>query len=250
MDTNDYNRRRDLPEQGRWIPALILIAIGGVFLLNNLHIVRFRELLQYWPVLLIAVGLFRIVDSTFTNDRLVGAVLVLIGAFLLAGTLGLFYLSWGALWPLILIGAGLLMLFQRLSFDALVSVGGRVTCDTAGSGGAPTNEWLHELAVFSGGKRRVKGDFKGGKMECIFGGFDVNLRQATMTSDFAELEINAIFGGAEVKIPEGWEVVMKGTAIFGGYSDETAHPNRVEFPNPKRLVLKGAAIFGGVNVKN
>lgn len=253
MDTEDYSRRRynrHSYEQGRWIPALVLISIGALFLLNNLHIIPFRELLQYWPVALIAIGLFRLVDSSYANDRVVGGVMILVGAFLLAGTLGFFYLSWNTLWPLVLIGAGLLMLAQRLSFGVGVSVGGQVAGSSSSSGEQATNEWLHEFAIFSGGKRRIKGDFKGGKMDCIFGGFDVNLRQATMTADFAELEINAIFGGAEVKIPEGWEVVMKGTAVFGGYSDETAHPNRVEFPNPKRLVLKGAAIFGGVNVKN
>jgi len=253
MGSNEYNTRRysrQSYEQGRWIPAMVLIAIGAAFLLNNLHIVPFHELLLYWPVVLIAVGLFRLVDSTYTNDRVFGAVVILVGALLLAVNLGFFYLSWNMLWPLILIGAGLLLLVQRLSFGAGVSVEGQVSSGSSSCGGEASNEWLHEVAVFSGGKRRVKGEFKGGKMECLFGGFDVNLRQATMAGDVAELEINAIFGGAEVKIPESWEVVLKGVAIFGGYSDETVHPNRVEFPNPKRLVLKGGAIFGGINVKN
>ena len=250
MDTNEYNRRRESWEQARWIPAMVLIAVGAAFLLNNLRIIRFHELFQYWPVVLVAIGLFRLVDAGHTNDRVVGAVLIVVGAFLLAGTLGFYYLSWATLWPLLLIGAGLLMLVQRLSLDFGLSVLGQISGSDPASGKPPTNEWLHEIAIFSGGKRRVKGDFKGGKMDCLFGGFDVNLRQATMTADFAELEINAVFGGAEVKIPESWEVVMKGTAVFGGYSDETAHPNLVEFPNPKRLVLKGAAVFGGINVKN
>ena len=66
----------------------------------------------------------------------------------------------------------------------------------------------------------------------------------------AVIALNAIFGGAEIRIPENWELVMRGAGIFGGYSDETVHPNSTEFPNPKRLVLKGAAVFGGINVKN
>lgn len=242
MDTNDYNHRpdsRDAFEQVRWIPALILIAIGGAFLLNNLHILRFHDLFQYWPVVLIALGLFRLVDSSEANQRVVGAILIVIGGVLLAGTLGFFYFSWNTFWPLILIAAGLLMLVQRLS----VSVGFTPSNQS-------TVNWLHEAAVFSGGKRRIRGDFKGGKLDCIFGGYDINLRQATMSADSAELEINAIFGGAEVKIPEDWEVVMRGTGVFGAFSDETSHPDSRIYPTPKRLVLKGAAIFGGVNVKN
>src|SRR5689334_7318555 len=99
MESNDYdyNRRhcsRETFDQARWIPALILIAIGAAFLLNNLQILPFHDLVQYWPVILIAIGLFRLVDSTQSNERVVGAVLIIIGGFLLAGTLGLYYLSW------------------------------------------------------------------------------------------------------------------------------------------------------------
>jgi hypothetical protein len=236
MDTNG-NREQQTSEA--WIPALVLVAVGSIFLLNNLQIVRFREILQYWPVILIAVGLFRLVDSTHTNDRTVGGVLVLLGGFLLAGSLGLYILNWNTLWPLLLIGAGLLMLMQRLSLNVGMLRGGDLSVD-----------WIHESAVFSGGKRRIKGDFKGGKLDTIFGGFDVNLRQATMAADSAELEINAVFGGAEIKVPESWEVVMRGVGVFGAFVDETTHPDRSVFPNPKRLIVKGAAVFGGVGIKN
>ncbi|HUK16645.1 MAG TPA: DUF5668 domain-containing protein [Bryobacteraceae bacterium] len=242
MDTNDLNRRhysRETYDQARWIPALVLIAIGAAFLLNNLHIVRFHELFQYWPVALIALGLFRLVDSTQANQRMVGAVLMAVGAFLLAGTLGFYYFSWNTLWPLLLIGAGLLMLVQRLSLSIGVTASSQMSA-----------EWLHEAAIFSGGKRRIKGDFKGGKLDCIFGGFEINLRQAIITGDSADLEINAIFGGAEIKVPESWDVVMRGTGMFGGYSDESTHPDSGIYPNPKRLIVRGSAIFGGVNVKN
>jgi hypothetical protein len=132
------------------------------------------------------------------------------------------------------------MLVQRISVNAGWSP----------SSGPVAREWLQEAAIFSGGKRTVKGDFKGGKLECIFGGFDINMRQAGMSADFAELEVNAIFGGAEIKVPESWEVVMRGAGIFGGFNDETAHPDPAAHPNPKRLILKGAAIFGGVEIKN
>lgn len=242
MDTNDYNRRhygKASLDQARWVPAFVLIVVGAVFLLRNLGLFPVHELLRYWPVALIAFGLFRLVDSEHGNERVIGAILILGGAVLLAGTLGFFYLSWNTLWPLVLIGAGLLMLVQRFS---PLNVAWQ-------SGGQASPELLHEAAIFSGGKRRVKGNFKGGRLECIFGGFEIDMRQATMLAEAAELEINAIFGGAEIRVPEGWEVMMQGTGIFGGFSDETAHPDQA-YPNPKRLILKGAAIFGGVNVKN
>jgi len=241
MATNDYNRRhygKESLDQARWVPAFVLIVVGAVFLLRNLGIFPIHELLRYWPVALIAIGLFRLVDSERGNERMIGAILILTGGVLLAGTLGLFYLSWNTIWPLFLIGAGLLMLVQRFSPNIAWQSGGQVS-----------PEWLHEAAIFSGGKRRIKGDFKGGRLECIFGGFEIDMRQAMISADVAEIEINAIFGGAEIKVPESWEVLMQGTGIFGGFSDETAHPDS-SYPNPKRLIVKGAAVFGGVNVKN
>jgi hypothetical protein len=37
---------------------VVLIALGVVFLLNNLEILEMRRLLRYWPVLLIALGAY------------------------------------------------------------------------------------------------------------------------------------------------------------------------------------------------
>lgn len=253
METNEYRRRHRAGEswdEARWVPAFVLIVVGGIFLLNNLRIIPFRELFQYWPVALIALGLFRLVDSTYTNQRLLGAIVMAVGGLLLAGTLGFYPLTWGMLWPLLLIGAGLLMLVQRLS----VSIGVNMSTDSATSSGgaysatAASPQWLHELAIFSGGKRRIKGDFQGGKLDCVFGGFEINLRQATMSADFAEIEINAIFGGAEIKVPQDWEVVIRGVGILGAFADSTEHPDPQI--NSKRLIVKGAAFCGGVEVKN
>lgn len=37
---------------------MILIAVGVLFLLSNLQILEIRRLLHYWPVLLIAMGVY------------------------------------------------------------------------------------------------------------------------------------------------------------------------------------------------
>jgi hypothetical protein len=61
--------------------------------------------------------------------------------------------------------------------------------------------------------------------------------------------VDAVIGGVEIKIPENWSVVLRGTAVFGGYQDETSQP-REDTPGFKRLFLTGSAVFGGVEVKN
>lgn len=40
------------------VAPVVLIALGVVFLLNNLEILELRRLLRYWPVLLIALGVY------------------------------------------------------------------------------------------------------------------------------------------------------------------------------------------------
>ncbi len=40
------------------IAPLLLIVIGVLFLLNNLDLLRFRDVARYWPVFLIAIGAY------------------------------------------------------------------------------------------------------------------------------------------------------------------------------------------------
>ena len=61
------------------------------------------------------------------------------------------------------------------------------------------------------------------------------------------MEINAVFGGAEVRIPTNWSAVLDGVGVFAGaFNDETVQPS-LATPNLKRLRFKGAAVFGGVS---
>jgi predicted membrane protein len=221
------------------IPGLVVIAVGVIFLLSNLNIVYVHELWRYWPVVLIAAGLARLVDAQSDGARSTGGVLLVVGALFLANTLGFLHLTWRDYWPLILIGAGLLMLWNRL-----------YTPISAPAAGGQPEGWLNLVAIFGGVERKVTtGDFQGGNITAMFGGVNVNLRKAGMAAESAILDISAMFGGVEIKVPENWIVVLQGTSIFGGFSDETAHPP-LDMPGVKRLFLKGSAIFGGVEVKN
>jgi len=246
---NQPEPREGVPAQ--WIPALALIAVGAIFFLNNLNIIAFHDIFVYWPVALVAWGIFKVVDQPDTKDKVVGAILIGIGGILLMGNLGIPHMGWGDLWPLILIAVGVLLLTDRLTG---YSTGWATKGDRRANWGGKFN-WrsgkLHESAVFWGGKRViVDPDFQGGKVECVFGGFDIDLRGAGMERDYAVLKVDAVFGGAEIKVPTTWEVDMQGSGVFGGFVDETQHPDRRLNPNPKRLIVKGGAVFGGVAVKN
>jgi hypothetical protein len=226
------------------IPGLIVIGVGLLFLLDNFHVIYVRDWWRYWPVVLIAVGLVKLVDSTFIGGRITGGILLGLGAIFLGQNLGFYYVGMHNLWPLFLIGAGLLMLGSRVW-----SPQWHGPPEGRGAGLASFST-LNEFVIFSGSKRNVTTqDFQGGHLAGIFGGFEVDLRKADMAADSAVLEINTIFGGAEVRIPETWCAVVQGIGIFGGFGDHTVSPDP-RAPGVKRLFVRGSAIFGGVGVKN
>ncbi len=240
MEPRDRYRERHWRGHSGLVPGIILVAIGAIFLLQNLQITYVRDWIRFWPAILVAIGIVKLVDSPFAAGRTIGGVLIAIGGILLAQTLGyLDGLEAHDLWPLILIGLGVLLLVQR-TWDWRDNWGDRVV--TAGR--------LNATAVFGGGKRKIVADnFEGGTVSAVFGGFELDLRKANMAGDSAVLQVDAAFGGIEVRIPENWSAVVQGTGIFGGYSDESTHPNERD-PGVKHLIVKGGAVFGGVVVKN
>ena len=80
---------------------------------------------------------------------------------------------------------------------------------------------------------------------CIFGGGELDLTDAVLTSHETVITAAAIFGGLEITIPEGVAIRNESIGIFGG----------VELPGDfvpegaPRVVIKGAAIFGGIEVR-
>ena len=106
-----------------------------------------------------------------------------------------------------------------------------------------------DTAVFGGVDRRILAqDFRHGQCMAVFGGCKIDLRDAQMQGREAVLEIYAIFGGAEIRVPENWEVMSRGVRIFGGFDDRTRRfPSRSD---TKTLILDGAAVFGAVTIKD
>jgi hypothetical protein len=250
----DSPQRNDSHSVERYAPAFVLITVGAVFLLNNLHILSAHEIWLFWPVILIVAGVFKLVDSDTDQGRIGGAVVLVIGAIFLASNLDLLPVRVWALWPLLLIGLGILMLINRFPLDLGFSA--EPPRDATGVTGGfhmrgNARATIHDFAIFGGGKRKINSEhFERANFDAVFGGFEIDMRSAVMAGDSAVIEINAVFGGAEIKIPESWSAVVRGIGVFGAFTDNSVQPNAALFPHPKILHVKGAAVFGGVNVKN
>lgn len=103
------------------------------------------------------------------------------------------------------------------------------------------------IAVFSGVERKGKWRIrKNSNCYALFGGVDLDLREATFEAPVVEIAGAWIFGGLEIKVPEGIEVRDQTVGIFGG--SDVSHVGDPQ-PGAPVLVVKGLALFGGVSVK-
>ncbi len=218
-----------------------IIAIGLILLLDNLGIIPGRELWDYFPALLVAYGLLRIVEAKGRAGSIaVGGIIAAAGAIWLLDNFGYIRFKPGMVWPLILIACGATMLARTLD---------RSPHGVGYPAQGPPDDHDSNFSlftVFGGSKRVLRTDaFQGGDCAAIFGGIEVNLRDAKMAGQEAVIDINCMFGGVDLKIPADWIVVNKALNIFGGVEDKTNHPN-----SGPRLIVTGSVMFGGIALKN
>lgn len=101
------------------------------------------------------------------------------------------------------------------------------------------------VAIFGGFERRGAWTVPAESSAlCIFGGGELDLTEAVLTSQETIITAVCIFGGLEITVPEGMAVRSEVVGIFGG----TEVPRDPGDPGAPVLVIKGSAVFGGVEV--
>ena len=115
--------------------------------------------------------------------------------------------------------------------------------------GEPEIDSFITLSAFMGGCTRANAshDFQGGHLTAVLGGCELDLRRASISKGQAVIEVSAIMGGIQIKVPTDWYVSLQGTPILGGFDDKTFHP---QGELTKRLIISGEAIMGGVDITN
>jgi hypothetical protein len=93
--------------------------------------------------------------------------------------------------------------------------------------------------------RSTARSFRGGTLDCWYGGGAVDLRGAVLDPDGALLRVKAIFGGAQIVVPETWRVTSRVIGI-GGLGDARPPVERDE--TAPHLTIEGLAFFGGFGV--
>ncbi len=219
--------------QQSWI-AIGIIVIGAIFLLQSLNIMHLGHFIgDWWPLILVVAGFLKLQN----DDRRNGAILFIAGLVLLSATLD--FINWGSifkLWPLAILYVGVSMLLKSkgkpgLSFSNISS---------------SDNEFVQASAIFGGVENIVHSDkFKGANVMALFGGVDLDLRNAKAIDAGCVLNVTALFGGAEITVPENWNVIITGTPIFGSIEDKTKGSSEESV----NVTLNCTVAFGGLEIK-
>jgi predicted membrane protein len=214
--------------------GLLIIALGILFTLDNLGLADARTYLRYWPAGFIAIGAIKLWQARGGGGVFAALLFIIAGTWLLLESLAIVTVSFWALWPIVLVLFGASMVWQGLS----------------GEHHGPAedaNSTLSALAVLGGVNRGNNSrTFRGGDLTAVMGGCEIDLRQAAIDGE-AVLEVFAMWGGIEIRVPEDWTVVGRVTPILGGFDDKTRPPQAAA---AHRLIVRGVAIMGGIEVKN
>jgi predicted membrane protein len=243
----------DLPRGSLF--ALMLIAAGVVLFLDNLGILPIRDIGAYWPVFIVIWGA-SILDRWRSPLAVTWALaLIAWGILLILGNLHILHVTGSVFWPVMLIAFGASMLIRPMPFrdwhERVLRAQTRMRPRAAGE--SFFGNKLRESMIFGSLNRRVETQqFEGGKVEVVFGSIELDFSDAAISSPDrrAVLDVNAVFGGAEITVPRTWKVLMKSAAVFGGCDDRTVPPRPEPGLEPTTLVITGAAVFGGIEIRN
>ncbi|MCX6582038.1 MAG: DUF5668 domain-containing protein [Candidatus Aminicenantes bacterium] len=244
----------------RLVVGLLIVAAGVVLLLEKMKVIADVDILEFWPVILIVMGIGKLFQpGLFRYHRIFwGIIITLVGTLFLLNNLHYLHFWFDDLWPILIIVIGFEMIRGGL-FSHRVRVKwmamndkekGKFAsgcCSQFVSANAVDSDFINISAVLGAGEYVFTNkNLKGGTVSAIMGGCDIDLRDADMEEDTMVLETAAIMGGIDVRVPRHWQVVMQGTPILGGMDNKTTAPE-----NPvKRLFVRGSAIMGAVEIKN
>ena len=216
--------------------GVTIAAFGGVLLLRNLEIIKFDSWHVFWGTVwaagLILAGLMTIFSSRRASLRVWGLLLMTIGVSIGLGAYGVINISvWKIFWPVMLIAIGLMV---------SVGSGGHKRSKKSAANGSGNEK----VAIFYGEESRVKGGYTGGSATAIFGGVELDLRQAKI-KDGAVIDVFTFCGGVSISLPDDVIVKNEVRGVLGGSEDKTVSKSSAK----KTIILRGECVLGGLEVK-
>ena len=265
--------------------GVALALLGVVLTLDNLGFVEFGEVMRFWPLIPMLAGTAYVVQGREIREWGIGLAWLLVGTAFLLRNLDIFHFDLTDFLPLILVAVGLKVIFARhrrhqaargpgtpdfgppsppgvppafapagdeafpprFSWPPAPATGtGPGTAAAGGATAGVRGQIIRVFAILWGADRRPRGPVAHVEVSAIMGGCDVDLRDAVPTTDPIAIQVFAMWGGIDIRIPPGWIVEIEAWPILGGVVDNTQAP---ALPS-HRVILRGMAFMGGVEIKN
>jgi hypothetical protein len=100
--------------RSRFVWGIVFLLLGAIALATNLGFRIPRDVWDYAPALLIALGVVQLLWPGFGRDRFSGIWLISIGAYCWVSVFELFDLNWGTAWPILLVGLGVRVILRSI----------------------------------------------------------------------------------------------------------------------------------------
>lgn len=217
-----------------WGAFFILIGIG--FAGNAFSLWDFNLFFSgWWTLFIIVPCIISLVQNGFRTSNIIGLG---IGVMLLLSSQGVIdsAILGRLIVPFIFVLIGLSLIFKNM-FHSDKSIYANINYQGGGS---------EYSAIFGGNSYTVTGEkFLGTTMNAIFGGVDLNLRDAIIDEDIL-INATAIFGGIDIIVPDNVKVKVSNVPIFGGVDNKAG---RNADPNAPTIYINSTCMFGGIDIK-
>ncbi len=221
--------------------GIILILIGGFYLLSTLNLINFNVAhvifsLPFWAII------WGVVIVRSSHNKALGILLIFLGTlFLIPRIFPNVPYSTNIFFPIALIAFGMYIIFKKNL--------NRHNCHKRFNRQVNTDQ-IDDVAIFGGGhKVIITENFKGGNITAIFGGSEIDLSNCKLAEGENVLDVFLMFGGTSIFVPKEWSINVNVTPLFGGFSNKWRRNYSGPFDTTRTLVIKGTAIFGGGEIK-
>ncbi|WP_029905542.1 LiaI-LiaF-like domain-containing protein [Prevotella sp. 10(H)] len=249
--------------------AILLIFIGGLFLLFNLNIIsaEYRPILLSWQMLLIGIGVWSLLKRNYSA----AIILIAVGGFFiyprLCHILPEYFtcvdIDFKTYWPVLLIIVGACLVLSRIIPSSRkrnehdhpyeqIDYAHRSKSANSENNSSDYNEaaYVDKNVMFGSAEQIVLSrNFKGGEGNVMFGELIIDLRRAQLSDMPGVLEANVMFGSIVIYIPSDWDVELKSNSILGSFEDKRYRSGNIAEGSPC-LIIKGSAMFGSGEIRN
>ncbi|HJM04331.1 MAG TPA: DUF5668 domain-containing protein [Candidatus Saccharimonadaceae bacterium] len=216
----------------RILTGTLIVIFGLGALLDALQVLPFwANIGNWWPIGLVLVGVIIVINNL--SQFIWATIFIGAGVLLQLERLGLVEVNFFALfWPIIIIGIGLSILFQKTMRPKNIKV-----------------QDLDDLTAIFGGSETVNSskNYLGGKATAIFGGVTLDLRDAVIKKE-ATLNVFALCGGVELKVPREWKIKTEVFPILGGVESKSSSTAFKD--DAPLLIVTGTAALGGIEIRS